>query len=256
VTKWLAVLPLALALSSASFGQDHKPLTKSQVDDLMVGGLDSERISRAVNERGIDFEPTDEYLSSLRAKGATQALIDALQVGAPTPLKKSSIIHLLTTKTSDDALAAAVKRRGLDSALSEQDLDTLRIAGAGPLLLKALRESSSAIPPPDHQSEGAGAVYDVGVNVTPPIPVHSPDPGYTKEARKAKYSGVATVVAIVNAEGSVEDVQVLKHAGFGLDEKAVAAVRQWKFKPALRNGVPVKVRVNIEVTFRFVTSGR
>ena len=56
-------------------------------------------------------------------------------------------------------------------------------------------------------------------------------------------------MAIIDAQGNVSDVQVTKPVGLGLDEKAVEAVRQWKFKPAVRNGIPVKVRVNIEVTF-------
>jgi protein TonB len=97
-----------------------------------------------------------------------------------------------------------------------------------------------------------GGPYEVGGNVTAPIPIYSPDPGYSEEARKAKYSGVAVVVAIVDAQGNVVDVQILKPVGLGLDEKAVEAVRQWKFKPAMRNGTPVKVRVNIEVTFRLL----
>jgi protein TonB len=111
--------------------------------------------------------------------------------------------------------------------------------------------NGSGLGPGDTAGLGGGA-YDVGGNVTAPIPIYSPDPGYSEEARKAKYSGVAVVVAIVDAQGNVTDVQILKPVGLGLDEKAVEAVRQWKFKPALRNGTPVKVRVNIEVTFRLL----
>ena len=109
----------------------------------------------------------------------------------------------------------------------------------------------SGLGPGDTAGLGGGA-YDVGGNVTAPIPIYSPDPGYSEEARKAKYSGVAVVVAIVDAQGNVSDVQILKPVGLGLDEKAIEAVKQWKFKPAMRNGTPVKVRVNIEVTFRLL----
>jgi TonB family protein len=111
--------------------------------------------------------------------------------------------------------------------------------------------NGAGLGPGDTAGLGGGA-YEVGGNVTAPIPIYSPDPGYSEEARKAKYSGVAVVVAIVDAQGSVVDVQILKPVGLGLDEKAVEAVRQWKFKPAMRNGAPVKVRVNIEVTFRLL----
>jgi TonB family protein len=55
---------------------------------------------------------------------------------------------------------------------------------------------------------------------------------------------------VVDASGKVTDVHVTRPLGLGLDEKAAEAMRTWKFKPALRNGVPVPVRVVAEVTFR------
>lgn len=249
---------LALAFVTAPSIAQQRPLTKTQVDDLVAGGLDSQQIAKAVRERGLDFQATDEYLSTLRTKGATQALIDALRATTPTPLGKTAIVHLLAAGTSDEAITDMVKRRGLAFTASDQDLDTLRIAGAGPLLLKAVREPAFVLPSiasPTRQSDAPatpGGTYDVGGNVTAPIPIYSPDPGYSEEAREAKYSGMAVVVAIVDAQGDVVDAQILKRVGLGLDEKAIETVRQWKFKPALRNGTPVKVRVNIEVTFRLL----
>jgi TonB family protein len=55
---------------------------------------------------------------------------------------------------------------------------------------------------------------------------------------------------IVDVQGNVTDIRVVKPLGLGLDEKAVETVRTWKFKPAMRNSVPVPVRVGVEVTFR------
>jgi len=55
---------------------------------------------------------------------------------------------------------------------------------------------------------------------------------------------------IVNAQGNVQDPRIVRRLGLGLDEKAEETVRTWKFKPAQRNGVPVPVRVMVEVTFR------
>jgi TonB family protein len=67
---------------------------------------------------------------------------------------------------------------------------------------------------------------------------------------KAKYQGVVTLVAIITADGRATDIQVVKGLGLGLDEKAIAAVRTWRFKPALGpNGKPAPVRQIIEVTF-------
>lgn len=95
-----------------------------------------------------------------------------------------------------------------------------------------------------------GGVYSVGGNVTAPVAIYDPDPPYSEEARKAKYSGTVVLSLIVDAQGNVREVQVAKPLGLGLDENAVATVKTWKFKPAQRNGAPVAVRMLAEVTFR------
>ena len=96
-----------------------------------------------------------------------------------------------------------------------------------------------------------GGVFSVGGNVSAPIPIYKPEPAYSEEARKAKYQGTVVLWIVVDAQGNVNhDVRVVKPLGLGLDEKAVETVRTWKFKPAMRNGVPVPVRVIVEVSFR------
>lgn len=105
---------------------------------------------------------------------------------------------------------------------------------------------------PGDEAGVGGGVYDVGGNVTAPIAIYQPDPQYSEEARKAKYSGVVVVEIIVDAQGNVRDAQVVKPVGLGLDEKALEAVRSWKFKPGMRNGVPVATRVGVEVSFRLL----
>jgi protein TonB len=95
-----------------------------------------------------------------------------------------------------------------------------------------------------------GGAYSVGGGVTAPIPIYKPEPPYSEEARKAKYQGTVVLLIIVDTQGSVSDARVVKPLGLGLDEKALDTVRTWKFKPGMRNGVPVPVRVMVEVTFR------
>jgi TonB family protein len=95
-----------------------------------------------------------------------------------------------------------------------------------------------------------GGLYSVGGNVTAPIPIYKPEPAYSEEARKAKYQGTVVLWIVVDALGAVTDCKVVKPLGLGLDEKAVETVRTWKFKPALRSGTPVPVRVMVEVQFR------
>jgi periplasmic protein TonB len=100
--------------------------------------------------------------------------------------------------------------------------------------------------------EGGGAgggVYSVGGGVSPPVPIYKPEPPYSEEARKAKYQGTCVLWIVVDAQGSVTQAQVVKPLGMGLDENALTTVKTWKFRPALRNGTPVPVRVSVEVTF-------
>jgi len=95
-----------------------------------------------------------------------------------------------------------------------------------------------------------GGPYSVGGGVSAPIPIYKPEPPYSEEARKAKYQGTVVLMIVVDAQGNVTDCKVVRPLGLGLDEKATETVRTWKFKPALRNNVPVPVRVIVEVSFR------
>jgi len=95
-----------------------------------------------------------------------------------------------------------------------------------------------------------GGLFSVGGGVSAPIPIYSPDPPYSEEARKAKFSGTVVVQIIVDTAGNVHDVKVVKPLGLGLDEKAVETIRTWRFKPAMRNNAAVNVRMLVEVSFR------
>jgi TonB family protein len=98
-------------------------------------------------------------------------------------------------------------------------------------------------------SNGDG-VFRVGKGVTAPKAIYAPDPQYSDKARKAKYQGICVVSLIVGADGAPRDVKVVQAIGRGLDAKAVDAVQQWKFEPAMKDGQPVAVAINVEVTFR------
>jgi len=95
-----------------------------------------------------------------------------------------------------------------------------------------------------------GDTYSVGGGVSEPIPIYSPVPAYSEEARKAKFGGIVLLWIVVDAQGMVRNVRIAKHLGMGLDEEAVKTVSTWKFKPAMRQGVAVPVQVQVEVSFR------
>jgi TonB family protein len=90
----------------------------------------------------------------------------------------------------------------------------------------------------------------VGGDVKAPIIVTRVEPAYSEEARKARISGIVILEALIDKNGDVREVNVLKPLPFGLDQAAVDAVRQWKFKPALIKGEPVDVVFNLTVNFK------
>lgn len=97
---------------------------------------------------------------------------------------------------------------------------------------------------------GDGPFQCCAGGISEPIAIYFPEPAYSEEARKAKFSGIVLLWIVVDAQGIVRDVRIARHLGMGLDEEAEKTVRTWKFKPALRNNVPVPVQVQVEVSFR------
>ncbi|HET9225827.1 MAG TPA: energy transducer TonB [Thermoanaerobaculia bacterium] len=82
-----------------------------------------------------------------------------------------------------------------------------------------------------------------------PVKISGALPKYPEEARKARVSGVVTLEAVIDEQGNVTDVKVLKGLPMGLDQAAIDAVKTWKFKPATLDGKPVKVYYTLTVTF-------
>jgi protein TonB len=101
-------------------------------------------------------------------------------------------------------------------------------------------------PPP---SEPEGPIIVAG-DVIAPEKLSAPQPVYPEMARKARIQGVVIVQAIIDKEGNVTNVKVLKGLPMGLDVAAADAVKKWKFKPATLNGKPVSVYYNLTVNFR------
>jgi len=94
-----------------------------------------------------------------------------------------------------------------------------------------------------------GGLFHVGGGVSAPKAIYSPDPDYSEEARKVKHMGVVVLWLVVDPDGKPRDIRVLRTLGLGLDEKAIEAVKNWRFDPAMKDGKPVAVPISVEVTF-------
>jgi TonB family protein len=98
-------------------------------------------------------------------------------------------------------------------------------------------------------------VYRVGHGVKPPKPISTPDPEFSEQARRVGYEAVCVLSLIVGADGLPRDITVKRAAGLGLDEKALEAVQQWTFQPALKDGEPVAVQIAVETNFHLYNNG-
>jgi protein TonB len=102
---------------------------------------------------------------------------------------------------------------------------------------------------PGHGGGTGGGAFKVGGGVSAPKAIYSPDPEYSEEARKVKHMGTVVLWLVVGPDGKPRDIRVARTLGLGLDEKAIEAVKNWRFEPARKDGKPVAVQVNIEVNF-------
>src|SRR5579862_8544034 len=100
---------------------------------------------------------------------------------------------------------------------------------------------------------GGGAFRPGTGGVGYPSCIYCPEPQYSEDARKAKYQGTVVLNVIIQPDGHATNIEVVKGPGLGLEDKAVEAVRTWRFKPAIGpNGKPVATITPIEVTFRLL----
>ncbi len=87
-------------------------------------------------------------------------------------------------------------------------------------------------------------------DVQKPVKISDVQPQYTEIAREARIQGIVILQTIINKEGLIENVKVLKGLPLGLSEAAVSAVEQWKYQPATLDGKPVAVYFNLTIHFR------
>ncbi|MGA3212641.1 MAG: TonB family protein [Terriglobales bacterium] len=100
------------------------------------------------------------------------------------------------------------------------------------------------------QTTPSDQVYKVGSDVSAPRAIHTSEPEFSDEARKEMVQGTVLMGIVVGADGLVRSVEVKRPLCMGLTEKAVEAVKSWRFKPGTKNGEPVAVKINVEVNFR------
>jgi len=197
--------------------------------------------------------PIDRMVDSIR-KAASLASLTSTSESQKVPVKLKTAHYRALAALRDGASGTIMKSHLCVAAM-------LFFLAVGTLLAQPVREqapdrpaNSNAAPggstPNSDSSVANEKVYQVGHGVTAPHHIYTPEPEYTNRARKKKLQGTVLVALVLTAEGTPRDVTVTKKLDPDLDNKAVEAVRSWRFEPATKDGEPVPVHLQVEVQFR------
>jgi TonB family protein len=110
-------------------------------------------------------------------------------------------------------------------------------------------EPQPAVVAPPALPNSTAQIYHVGAGVSAPSIISARQPDYTDEANRARKEGKVVLSVVVDTAGHAQNLRIVTPLGYGLDEKAVEAVRQWRFQPGMKDGKPVNVQINVEVEF-------
>jgi TonB family protein len=118
------------------------------------------------------------------------------------------------------------------------------------MVMVAVVAALLAVAGPAAAQSSPDPIYKIGdQGVKPPVVIREVKPHYTGSAMRRKVEGTVRVDAVILADGTVGDVTVTRALDTELDEEAVKAVKQWRFRPGTKDGDPVAVEVFIELTF-------
>lgn len=199
-------------------------------------------LSRAANQGHL---PAQHQLARIYAEGE----------GVAKDLRTALMWSLIAGKSGPSDAGTETAR--LEAQLSPSDVETARRMAAN-FQIRPEAPGGRPYPPIDSATQPpvpagpGGGLYRIGGSVRPPVPTFRPEPEYTEEARRAGIDGSVLLSIVIAPDGTVRDVKVMRRLSYGLDEKAVEAVTQWRFKPATKDGSPVAVMVNVEVNFRLL----
>ncbi len=158
------------------------------------------------------------------------------------------LIRMNKNKDAVEALQLALKMAHTpeQTAAVENSLQTVHRLEIE--LAKAKRQGLTTPANSPHNAASSGDVEARGI--------YTPQPDYTEEARAAHREGVCTLSLIIGLDGKTSNIVVVKKLGNGLDEKAVEAVRTWKFEPGRKNGKPVLTHLTLGIQFKLIGSDR
>lgn len=194
------------------------------------------KLANAFAENGGSEDRAKVY-AQWRAESA-DALAEAVEVGRANPDAKPAVLALAFELQALQANDKSAAKKLRDQ--SEQ------IRGK---LMRAILPAPELSPPAGNTGD---APFSVGGDVQPPTLLQRIEPVYSEEAREARIEGTVRLAIVVEEDGTPSSVYLLEGLGFGLDEEAAKAVKQWRFKPGTRDGRAVRIQARIDVAFKLL----
>jgi TonB family protein len=119
------------------------------------------------------------------------------------------------------------------------------------LLAQQTSQNSKSENKSDSATDDKNQVYRVGTaGLIPPRATYAPDPEYSDKARKKKLNGTVILALVVGTDGRPRDITIKQSPSADLNQSAIAALKQWKFTPGTKDGQPVPVALDVEMSFR------
>ena len=183
------------------------------------------------------------------------------------PAADGEVVYNVTiSELPGEHLVTSVQMRGKAGAAVEKQMDvdgqhvSIHMSPAGNVMAYRIQirkgdvvdsiQSARATPSARVGYAPGDPPLRVGGDVKRPVVITRVEPIYTEVAKKVRISGIVILEVIIDRTGVVKDAQVIKGLPFGLDQAAVDAVKQWRFRPATLNGQPVDVTFNLTLNFR------
>lgn len=237
-----------LALASLRGGMPDKAARASVEDSLRVViklnpsfALGYDALAMFYAQRGTNLPEAHELIEKAvqMAPGVPEVRVDEAQVLAAMNKNEEAtdVLNMALKMAHTPEQTAAVE----NILQSLQKFEAARSAMGGQ---KVVLLSRSGTPVANGTGQGSNTAE------TPARAIYAPGVEYTEEAKEAKLEGVCVVSLIVGTDGKPSNIVVTKKLGMGLDEKAVEAVRKWKFEPGRRYGRPVTTHLTLKLGFK------
>ncbi|SPF39963.1 TonB family protein [Candidatus Sulfopaludibacter sp. SbA4] len=237
------VAPALVYLGTRAFGKRD-----------LVGAKDLFQRAINVDPRGPQAGPAMTWMATLENTGTVVFRTATIMVGdhyaAPDQIANLSLsedLYQRALATEDPNSLAAANTMELYARFLRQQKRTDE-AAAIEARAGEIRKTRIAAA----QRYSGNSVSHVGHGVSAPVVIFKKDPVYSPEARAAKVEGTVLLSIEIGPDGAAHNFKVLQSLGLDLDENAIDAVKQWRFKPGSQDGQPVTVAANIELNFRIM----